>query len=339
MLLSIEQLEKELKNGTQSSLYLLYGEETFLLESVLKKIKSNFGELVKGINYIQIDETNVKDLISDIETPAFGYSKKLIVAKNTGLFNKENKKNPASNTISKLVEYIQENLNTLQETVILVFIEETTEKNDLFKLIEKSGIICNFERQSNIKIIARLKAICNAYKVNVQENTLNYLIENCGNDMQVLINEIRKLIEYAGENGSIEKKDIDLLTTKQIDAVIFDLTDSLGSKNIKKAIDTLNELILNKEPVQKILITLYNHFKKLYIIKLSEKYNQNAASALNLKPNQMFLVNKYKTQAKYFKEEELRQILEELINLDSNYKIGNIDLNLGLESILSRYFG
>mgnify|MGYP003309090769 CR=1 FL=1 len=33
--------------------------------------------------YIQIDETNVKNLISDIETPAFGYEKKLIIVINS----------------------------------------------------------------------------------------------------------------------------------------------------------------------------------------------------------------------------------------------------------------
>lgn len=45
--------------------------------------------------------------------------------------------------------------------------------------------------------------------------------------MQNLINEIRKLIEFAGENGNIKKQDIDILATKQIETVIFDLTDNL----------------------------------------------------------------------------------------------------------------
>lgn len=52
----------------------------------------------------------------------------------------------------------------------------------------------------------------------------------------------------------------------------------------------------------------------------------------------MFLVSKYKKQTGYFKEEELRKILEELINLDKNYKSGLIDINTGLEAILCTYF-
>ena len=155
--------------------------------------------------------------------------------------------------------------------------------------------------------------------------------------MQDLINEIRKQKEYVGEGGKVTRETIDKLCIKKIESIIFDLTDNLGRKNTEKALEVLNNLIYNKEPVQKILITLYNHFKKLYIIKLCEKYNQNITESLNLKPNQTFLVSKYKTQAGYFKEQELRSIIEELINLDSNYKIGKIDLNIGLESILCRY--
>ena len=138
-------------------------------------------------------------------------------------------------------------------------------------------------------------------------------------------------------DGNIKKEDIDKLCIKQLDSVIFDLTDSLGKKDISKALEVLNNLLYSKEPIQRILITLYNHFKKLYIVKLSERFYKDLATSMNLKPNQMFLTTKYKTQARYFEAKELRRILDELINLDANYKSGLIDLNIGLETILCRY--
>ncbi len=93
--------------------------------------------------------------------------------------------------------------------------------------------------------------------------------------MQDLINEIRKQIEYAGAGGTITTKSIDLLAIKQMESVIFDLTDNLGKKNIKEAMIVLQNLLYAKEPIQKILITLYNHFKKLYLTKLAMKQNRN----------------------------------------------------------------
>jgi len=140
-----------------------------------------------------------------------------------------------------------------------------------------------------------------------------------------------------GEGGTITKKDVETLAIKTLDSNIFDLTDNLGKRNIKKSLEILNELLYQKEPIQKILITLYNHFKKLYIVKLSQKYKKDLASSMNLKPNQTFLLNKYKMQANYFDEEEIRSILDDMISLDMKYKNGLIDVNIGVEAILCRY--
>lgn len=337
--MTVVELEKELKENKLNSIYLLFGEETFLLESSLKKIKKIFGEILPGINYIQIDDTNIEELIPDIQTPAFGYEKKLIIVKNSGIFRKEGRKqtNKIKELKQKVYKYFEDNIQEIKDGNVVVFIEDDAENNELYKLINKEGIVCNFEKQTQGQIIKRLKAIFSAYKVNIDEQALKYLIDSCGNGMQELINESRKLIEYAGENGKIEKNDIDLLCIKEVNAVIFTLTDSLGKKDIKTALNTLKNLIYNKEPIQKILVTLYNHFKKLYFTKLALNKNKDIAEALNLKANQMFLVNKYKTQASYFETIDLKSILNELILLDKNSKIGQIDLNIGLEAILAKY--
>ena len=337
--MTIQELEKELKSNILDGIYLLYGEETFLLESSLKKMKKLFGEMILGINYIQIDESNVEELISDLETPAFGYEKKLVIVKNSGLFKKEGKRENSKlkELKSKVHKYFSENVEDIREYNIVIFIEQEIEKNDLYKLLDKQGKICSFEKQTPSQIISRLKVIYNAYKVHIDDVTLKYLIESCGTSMQELINESRKLIEFAGENGTVNKSDIDLLCIKEVDAVIFTLTDSLGKKDISAALETLKNLIYNKEPIQKILITLYNHFKKLYFTKLAIEKKKDIAQVLNLKPNQMFLASKYRAQAGYFSTDELRSVIEELIMLDKNYKIGLIDLNIGLEAILSKY--
>lgn len=338
-MISIEELEKTLNQGNLFSIYLLYGEEKYLIENDVKKIKKIFGELIKGINYILIDETNIDEIIPNIETPAFGYNKKLIIAKNTGLFKKEGKKKniKLSEIREKLNKYINDNIDLINEGVILVFVEDEAEKNDIYLSFDKLGKVCKFDYQKPIELQKRIKSICQAYKVNIDSNVIQYFIEACGTSMQDLINEIRKLIEYAGESGKIKKEDIDKLSIKQIDSVIFDLTDNLGKKNIKNAMEVLRDLLYLKEPIQKILVTLYNHFKKLYLVKLAIKNNKDILTTLNLKPNQTFLVSKYKNQASYFDEKDLRNILKELADLDYKYKIGLIDINIGLETILCTY--
>ena len=277
--------------------------------------------------------------------PPFGFEKKLIIVKNSGLFKRHKTddeereedvkvQNKMENILAK---YIEENIDLIKKSVVLVFVETTVIKNKLQKAIQEYGTVLEFKRLKPAQLSEMIRKICAQYKVNIDVQTANLFIDICGLNMQNLINEIRKLIEYVGPNGTITEAEINLLSIKDFDSVIFDLTDNLGKKNIKKALEILHELIYNKEPIQKILITLYGHFKKLYITILAKKYNKNLAESLNLKPNQMFLTTKYSMQARYFKEEELLNILKQLINLDYNAKKGLIDINIGLDTVLCTY--
>lgn len=339
MLIKTEQLENEIKLKNPETIFLLFGEETYLLENSLKRIKKNFGETINGINFVTLYENGIESLIQEIETPAFGYEKKLIIVRDSKIFQRggKGKSKEKEQIIEKINNYIKENYNDIIKDCVIVFIEESVEKNKLYNTLEKTGMVCNFEPLKINQINAKLASICKAYKVQMASSDINYLIENSGTNMQNLINEIRKLIEYAGEGGTIKKDDIDALCTKQIQAIIFDLTDNLGKKEIAKSLQILDNLLYSKEPMQKILITLYNHFKKLYITKIALDENKNIALSLNLKPNQMFLTTKYKMQSVYFNKEELRNIVQKLIDLDVEYKQGIIDLDVGLRTILCEF--
>lgn len=337
MEIKYETLEKELNSNQLKPMYLLYGNEAYLIDNVVKKIKKIFGELVQGINYVIVDETNLKDLIFNIEVPAFGYDKKLILIKNSGLLKKDGRKKEPTPLQKEVAEYIEKNNDLINEMVVLVFIEEEIDKNSVYEVIKENGMICQIDELKPAQLVQKLKQVCNLYKVNIDEVTLNYLLETSGTNLQSLMNEIRKLIEYAGEGGKITKDAIDKLAVKQMESVIFDLTDNLGNKKIDQAIEVLENLIYQKEPIQKILITLYNHFKKLYLCALAAESNSDIITALNLKPNQTFLVNKYKKQVSYFQKEKLRNMLQELVNIDYQSKNGLVDSEIALKSVLCAY--
>lgn len=192
-------------------LYLLYGEERYLLETRLKKLKKEFGEMINGINFVQIDADTISELISDIETPAFGYPTKLIVAKDTGLFKKEKRtskskstktdakedKKKANSLEEKVANYIDGHNEIFKDDVTLIFVEEEVDKNTLYKVIEKYGEVTNFELLKMPQLIDNIRKICSAYKVNIDFDVAKYFVEACGTSMQDLINEIRKLIEFA----------------------------------------------------------------------------------------------------------------------------------------------
>ena len=129
------------------AIYLFYGEETYLLETRVKKIKKEFPQLILGINFIQIDDTNVEELISDLETPAFGFGKKLIIAKNTGLFKKEKKtkKNKRFPLNPELKVVLEDFVKDRPEDQPLFITQQGNrlDRNQAYRIISKAAKLLN----------------------------------------------------------------------------------------------------------------------------------------------------------------------------------------------------
>ena len=321
-------------------IYLFYGEDNYTKEREVNKIKKDFGEMVDGINYLKLSDTTINELIPSIETPAFGYPKKLIIAKNTNLFRKSKKtddeENEGSSKDNKELISFFENYKP-NDDVDLLFVEESVNKNKLYKTLEKIAEIKEFSLKKDSEVAKELIKIANMYKVKLDLTNSSYIVSNCGTDMQNLLNEIRKLIEYVGTGGTITKEVIDKLVIRKPEAVVFDLTDYLGTKNVKAAINCYRDLLSQNVADQIIIVMIYRHIRNLYIYKLSKP--EDVVKNLNLKPNQTFLPKIYARQAKLFTIEELKQILYELIYIDESSKNGNLDsISTGIESIMCRYF-
>ena len=343
---SYNELEQEINNVLRP-IYLLYGEEQYLIETLLKKIKKKFGDIQKGINYILIDETNIEHLTNEIEMPSFCYDKKLIIVRHSHLFLPDNYK-PKKDEIKKdwkhiqevLAKFITDNLETLTSNAIIVFIEDEITQNKLYDAINKYGIIYKSDYLKLPELIHRLTKICGMYKVTTTNPAMKHLVETSGQHLMDLINEIRKLIEYVGPGGTITEKEVDLLSTKKIESVIWKLTEHMGMKRTFNALEEFENMLHEyrhlDNPAQPILISIYRHFRKLYLCQLAMKSNRDIIATLNLKSNQVWQVNKYKQQVSLFKT-DLQPLLQDLIDLDYQAKTNKIDLIIGIQCIICKY--
>lgn len=111
--------------------------------------------------------------MQEIQMPCFGYEKKMIIVKNSGIFKKETKKRGVSSvkeTREALEKYLKENVQQMKQNILLIFVEDTIEKLKITKVIEEiGGTICEFPFQKAMQIEKRLEALCKAYKVSTEK--------------------------------------------------------------------------------------------------------------------------------------------------------------------------
>ncbi|MBQ9314977.1 MAG: DNA polymerase III subunit delta [Clostridia bacterium] len=315
----------------ENSIYLITGEDLFEREKELNKIKQNFGELVKGINFVTLDKETLHLLSREVTTYPFGFTQKLIIV-NVPSKSANSEENTSSKNDWFNEELMDDILNAIDYNVI-IFIGDIQSRSKLYKFVSKNGkcIECN-KPKSKKDLAPWIVSLARQNGKIISLENANYMLQICGTDKLMLSNEIQKIVDYIGENSEIQKKDIEKVGIRTLETIIFDLTDAVGNRNIAISLKYLDELLMQKEPLQKILIMIARHFKSLLITKMCIQNNVSVSEELNIKFP--FIVNKYKEQSKRFKEEELKSILIDLADLDSDSKIGKIDLKIGLELCL-----
>ena len=67
--------------------------------------------LLYGINYIELDTDSIDNLMQELQMLCFGYSKKMVIVKNSGLFKKDTKKKTSGikEIRDNLEKYLKEN--------------------------------------------------------------------------------------------------------------------------------------------------------------------------------------------------------------------------------------
>ena len=161
--------------------------------------------------------------------------------------------------------------------------------------------------------------MCDGYKIST--GTINYLLENTGNEVERITNEVNKLLELKKEEKEITNKDIDLVVIKKIDNNIFDLIDSIISKNKQKSLTIYENMVNYGEDVFRILIALSNQIRLIYQVKvLRNLSNDEIAKKLNLKNPKQVMAIRYKIDK--YNEKDLLDYLYKLSLMDEEFKTG-----------------
>ena len=302
--------------------YLLYGTEKFLIDTEIKSIinKSEIEDI--NISKYDLEINTINEILEDANTISLFSSNKLIIVENAFIFSRNNKKLDG-------IELLEEYLNNKNDSII-VFIynnEKIDSTKKIVKLIKNSGIIKEFNLLKNINSI--VKNMFDEYKIN--DNTINFLIDRVGNNLEIIYQEVEKLKIYKIDDKIITNQDIEDVCVENINLDIFKFVDDIINKNKKSAIKTYHELLkLNEEPI-KIIALLASKFRLMYQASTLAKkgYTEDSISEIlkvHKYPVHLAVVAGYKYNPKI-----LIKYLNDLADLDIGIKTGEKDKNLALE--------
>jgi len=310
---------KKLNNEGVKPLYLLYGEEDYLREMYLTKIKQlclDGGE--EDFNYKRIDGPviDLGELDEAINAVPFFAEHTLVEIRGFDINAcREKEAERLKNILSDIPEFC---------TVVFVIGVEYSLDGRLaaVKTVKKLGYALEFTAQDSSKLIDWIAKRFAALGKSISRENAEYLIFTSGSLMNRLIPEIEKIASFAS-SGEITRKDIQTTAQRIPEADVFEMTELIGLGRYDQAASILAELLHAKEHPIMLLALIGQQMRRLYAAKLAAKHGKSRNDIMELcLVNYSFIADKLISAAKNYSLEQLEHIVELCPEYDFRMKSG-----------------
>ena len=262
-----EALRAAIKAGVPANLYIFYGEERYLLQTMARQLKEL---LIPGgfeeFNYHRLTGKGltVQELAETAEAMPMMAEHTLITVTDMDIFKLDESQRTA------LIDL----LGDFPPYCTLVFLyEQVPYKRDgkmkkLCAALNEYVQEVEFVQQERSDLLKWLKRRFAATGHDIDQTAADHLLFTCGSLMRGLIPEVEKIAAYAGHER-ITVADIDAVAEPVLDARIFDMTNAVTARNYDRAAGVLAELMrMQMEPIA-ILAALGKELRRLYTARLA----------------------------------------------------------------------
>ena len=276
------------------------------VEEILKENKLTTDNLIT----YDMETNDIAMAIMDLDTYNLFDSTKVVLCKNAYFLTTE--KGEIEHDINALEKYLN---NPNPSNILILSSSKPDSKKNIVKLVKSTCEVVNID----IDLTIYVKEKTTGYKMTSDD--IRYFLDNAGDDLFNINNELDKLLELTESTKEITKNDIDLIVIKKIDCNIYELIDAIISKDKEKALTIYNEMINYGEDVFKIFVTLANQIRLIYQVKILKNLtNEEIADKLNLKNIKQVSALRYKIDK--YTTVDLINYLHRLSIMDEELKNG-----------------
>jgi DNA polymerase III subunit delta len=244
--------------------------------------------------------------------------------------------NPGKTFLDELAAYLPH----LPETTRLIFLESKAlrDTHPIVRLAEqtKGGYVKLFARPEGVGLERWIVQRTAEKGGRISGHAAHLLAATIGNDLQLLDNEIEKLVMYKGSaEAEIHSEDVTLLCPVVAEASIFDLVDALGNRNGKRAAVLLQQKYSEGADPFYLFTMFVRQFRLLIQVKeLADAGGRPPDIAKRLKLHS-FVAGKLHQQSRGFSLAQLEQIYHHLLEIDVGVKTGRNDMTTALNLLVA----
>ncbi len=306
--MTIFEIQRAIEKGEIAPVYFFFGREIYFIDEVIRTLVQKVvesGTRDFNLDTLQSEYTDGETIVRIASSYPMMAEKRLVVVKSVQRLSEKDRE--------LLLSYIKSPL----ESTCLVLTAGIIDKRKKFYSALVKGTLCAecaqlYENQA----VSWVKDRSVQKGITISDEAAQAMVSQAGTALWSLHHEIEKVITFSWGKKEITLSDVISVVGYSRQYNPWDLTDSVGRKDFRTALEILNGLLEYGYPPTRIIIDLFNRIKLLMQVRtlldrrLSE---QKIWQSLGLKP---FFGRLYTDQSKRYRMKELESAMEMLLQAD-----------------------
>ena len=306
------------------AVYLFYGQEEFLMEKEIKKLKNELLDAsFISMAYKVFDNPPFNTLIECVQSAPlmFGNTLSIISLEKYLIGNK-------MSLDDKQIESLDYSLSTLSDSVNIIFVckvprdenKKPDSRKKFYKTLAKYSQVKEFAQFKTYQkeLNAEIAKMAKEKDLTISGDNIAFFIEQIGANLTLIDSELEKLKIALHPKKTIDAAAIKKYCVSSED--VFVLADLIIQGNKNEVLKQYNLLTEKRHPLE-IFSVLQSNFQRFIYIKNYEKKMSAKDIAYKLKLHE-FIVMKTQEKLKNTSLDKLIQIRENLINAEYKLKTG-----------------
>ena len=307
----LKKILSNINNGVIDKIYFLKGEDQFLQNFFIDKLFLNIFSDTQGFKkFFTTIEFSGKEIIDSILSVDLFVSRKLFIVKDPQKIK--------GKPLDELLKYC----NNPLDNHFLVLINDNFADSDSFsKKMPKNILKLNVSTPLRDELLKWAKFFTKENGKTITTELLNEIVENCGDSLYNVKNEIDKIC-LLNNDKEIIKDCINSETSFLRGRKRWELFNSIGARDLEKSIKLAKSLINSSENMVSMIFPLMTFFQEILYFKMND--------GTFIKPNGYIplsrsIQNNLGNFSRNYRKDEIELAVRKLKEIEIKQKTSNID--------------
>ncbi|MEE8317384.1 MAG: DNA polymerase III subunit delta [Candidatus Omnitrophota bacterium] len=295
--------------------YLFLGEEDFLKEEAVEKLKSGFldpktSDLNYSIFYGREKNFELSQMLDSLNTLPFLSKRRLCVLKDADSLHADGKRS--------ILFYLR---NPKQSSIFVIESPSPVIKGEFLLEVSRSAHLVYHRRLRDPAIDTWLIKKAGLSGKKISKEAIGTIKESLPNHLRVLFSNMDNVILYVGKRSLIARQDVEKVIGVSPSHTTFDLINSLEKKDAKKALRIFSSLKRDRKKETELLGLMAWNARMILRVKelLKIKDRREMQRDLGLSPRSFEQIVRH---ASGFRTDQISGLLNEILKADLDIKTG-----------------